>query len=96
MTVRRTSAYSLRVPTTNPHAVVRDLIAVYRDSMGGTVTDSQVRTNDGPPYAGLGFRAPDDTTALTVAAEVLTRAGLGQSGVVLVTGYGIHRREVTA
>lgn len=87
-TVRRTSIYSLRVPAAFPSVllpVLRDML-LRRDT---AVLDQNVVREDGRSYAVVGFRAAGDE-----AAKQLVRSLPLLRPYTLVTGYGMHRREV--
>lgn len=86
-TVRRTSIYSLRVPSAFPDQVLpvlRDML-LRRDR---PVLDQHTAREDGVTYAAVGFRAASDDEALTLAEDITLPPFR------LVTGYGVHRREV--
>jgi hypothetical protein len=96
MTARASSIYSLRVlhPTEPAPQLLNDLVAGLRD-LEVPRLDSHVRTEDGQPYAAVGFRAADDTEARRIAEGVLgyVRPGFDYR---LITGYGVNRREVVS
>lgn len=85
---RRTSVYSLRVPSVDPESVLDQLVGrMY--SQGRGVLDSHTRTEDGVTYAAIGFRASDDAAAHEVARSLRLLPPYS-----IITGYGAHRRTV--
>lgn len=87
---RATSAYSLRVHSTGEQRLTD--VATLRaaaNRLGLTLTDSHISRG----YAAVGYRAPDDTAALSLATALRANLNPGADW-ALVTGYGIHRRAV--
>lgn len=83
MTNRRTSNYTLHVPTSTQTTLDRLTQTL------PPITDRQEH--------GLTFRAPDDDTACRVSARAMDDAGIPEAAAAhLTTGLGIHHRTVAA
>jgi hypothetical protein len=92
VTNRRTSLYSLRVATTVPGHVLADLVVALRTAAEKQPTDQHIATESGHAYASIGFRAKDDAEALAVVDAIAHRY---PGRTTLMTGHGVHRREVS-
>lgn len=83
MTVRRTSLYTLHLPSAiDADRAAAALTAVYGRGL----------QDHGPMH--IGFRATDDTAATQVATAALEAAGLADVHATLTTGLGVHQRYV--
>lgn len=91
-TLRRTSVYSLRVPTAD--APPLDLLDVLVEALpaGVDCTDTH-HVRDGEPYVSISYRIPtSDADAVDVAGALLVAAGARDG--ILHTGLGVHRRII--
>jgi len=82
MTLRKTSGYLIRIPTSDPKGLLDEMIK--RSPMPVEQTAFHSGT------AGLRFRCrTDDNTALNAALEIA-----GGRTFRLTVGYGVHEREI--
>jgi len=80
--MRKTTAYLIRIPTTDPNGTLDDMIARCPVAVEQTAFRSGT--------AGLRFRIPtNDIAAMDTAREIAAGRPF-----VLSTGYGVHQRDV--